>query len=254
LTDGQDERLVVAFLHVEVLKRSLFVDSRGEELLVTLSKRFQARSALDGSALCTIFQTEDSQTALSALSPEVVDAVLPVTVDEADSFGSGSVHVISAAELLDDILDDEGHASDGDSGASGAKEDVRFQWQLNQMLGHDRVLHLRQRHGESNTSFAVVLWESLRFICQRPYLAVDTGSKLHPIVEALLHASLLEPRWGPTRLVLSGPQEGACARRQLLAWIDAQWAKLSWPQRLEYGVQLLREREEITRRVESFGS
>merc|ERR1711920_997743 len=80
-----------------------------------------------------------------------------------------------------------------------------FEWQMNEVLRHPRVLELRYAHGDGQTAFAVVLWETIRLVCARPHLRIPPNAEEieHPIIEALLNANILAPRWGPTRLVLA---------------------------------------------------
>lgn len=250
LAASHSRSAVVAFLQVDTLSRSLFIDRRGEELLVNLCKSSQqAHNEAPAGSLRIVFETSDSLTAWSALSLLGVDRVAQVTIDgdAEDTTGSGVTPVIAASDLFEagcEVVETEGSEAE--------RRKVQFLWQMDQVLGHPAVLRLRQAHAEAASSFAVVLWESIRYICKLPYLPAPSrpGGVLHPIAEALLGANLLEPRWGPTRLVLAGPSLGAATRRALLAWLDAQHAKLSWPQRLEYSVQLLRERPNITRSLE----
>lgn len=120
---------------------------------------------------------------------------------------------------------------------------------MDQLLSHPEVLNLRRRHEEAPTAFALVLWESLRHLCRRTYVAAPARAEdlKHPIVQAMLHANLLEPRWGPTRMVLAGE----ATRQRLLRWLDQQHAKLTWQQRVEYNLQLIRDRHDVVKQLDS---
>jgi len=230
--------------------RSLFVDQRGEELLAVLLEHLQGRrTAEDPSPVRALFQTGDASTAFWALSPPLTERAVALPSATAGSADGPDVGVLALEGDEDGPAPAAGDATAGRAG--DGRERVRFEWQMDQVLGHPAVLELRRRHAEAPTAFAVVFWETIRHLCRQPYLPVPARADdlKHPILQAMLHANLLEPRWGPLRLVVAG--RGARAR--LLAWIDAQHAKLPWHQRLEYNLQFIRERQTITRQLRHLG-
>ncbi|CAK0814570.1 unnamed protein product, partial [Prorocentrum cordatum] len=229
-------RAVVAFLHVDTLTRSLFIDERGAELLGLVVGFAQHRELEQAEApLRFVFQTDDAFTSLWALSPPRTSSVVPLTAECLDGAGTG-VLVIEG----DPVVDVDAGEPEDRGGKAGQREGpscrmgARFQWQMDQVLSFPAVLELRRSHASSATAFSVVLWETLRHLCKSAHLLVPQGSTdlLHPVVQGMVHANLLEPRWGPTRLVI--PSEGT--RQRLVAWIESQHAKLSWDQRLEYNI------------------
>lgn len=243
------KRAVVAFLHVETLLRSLFIDDRGADLLGLIIDFVQHRGPEEVEVpLRFVFQTNDAFTSLWALSPPRTSGVVALTADALDGGGTG-VLVIEDDPVAPG---DEGEPADrcgkmGQPGDPPCRRGARFQWQMDQVLSFPAVLELRRSHASSATAFSVVLWETLRHLCKVAHLLVPQGSLelLHPIVQGMVHANLLEPRWGPTRLVI--PSEGT--RQRLLSWIESQHAKLSWDQRLEYNIQLIRDRPAILREL-----
>ena len=84
-----------------------------------------------------------------------------------------------------------------------------------------------------------------RHLLKRSYLRAVADDLEHPIVQAMLSAGLLVPRWAPLRLEIPRATQSFLAK-----WIDQQHSELSWPQRLEYNVELLRERAEIIRQLD----
>jgi len=252
--------MVAAFLQIDVLMNSLFIDGRGEELLGILLECLQRQpphprkdeESLNVPPLRAIFQTSHGATAFWALSPPTTDKVVALPMAEP---GDGpAVGVLTLENGLG--VDEEVHSAP--SHADSLKDEISvqssgyintiFEWQMDQVLAHPAVLNIRSSHVEAPTSFALVLWESIRHICRRSHLSVPARADdlKHPIVQALLHANLLEPRWGPTRLVVARED----TKQRLLRWIDEQHAKLPWSQRIEYNLQLIRDRHEITRKLD----
>ncbi|CAE7544057.1 unnamed protein product [Symbiodinium natans] len=213
-TCGLAQPLLVA-LRVEQLVRSPFVDPRGEELLAVLLRYLCG----DGAGLRAVMHCCDGETAFAALSGDLVPSVAAAELEEADA--SATVFVL------------EGEV-DPEEDADNLR--ARRTWQMDQVLSHPAVLNLRTKHAEHDTAFAVILWETIRYILRRPHLTVSCSAKEleHPVVQALLSVNLLVPRWSPTRLVV--PDDGT--RHFLQEWINSQHAKLSWPSRAEYNIQV----------------
>lgn len=233
----------VALLRVEGLTRSLLVDGRGRELLDVLLEILQRPGpSVASPPLRAIFHSECSLTVSRALSPPFVDAVGVLPEDAATD--GPAVGVLQVGEACDEFSVECPVAE----AASEQVRQARFEWQMNEVLGHPSILAMRAQHAEAPAAFALVLWESIRIICRRPHLPAPRrfGDADHPVVEAMLDANLLAPRWAPTRLVLTGDE----TRRRLLAWLDVQHAKLSWGQRFEYSLQLVRERPGLVKRLD----
>ncbi|CAE7914102.1 TR1 [Symbiodinium sp. KB8] len=211
---GGRARALLAILRVEQLVRSPFVDPRGEELLVLLLRHLCS----DDTGLRGVFHCCDAETAYSALSADLVPSVASAELAEADA----STTVL--------VLEDEAFPAEEDD-----KLPARRRWQMDQVLSHPAMLNLRTKHAEHETAFAVILWETIRYILRRPHLTVSRSAKEleHPVVQALLSANLLVPRWSPMRLIVPDDE----TRHFLQEWINSQHAKLSWPSRAEYNIQ-----------------
>ncbi|OLQ15058.1 Pentatricopeptide repeat-containing protein, chloroplastic [Symbiodinium microadriaticum] len=224
---GGRARALLAILRVEQLVRSPFVDPRGEELLVLLLRHLCS----DDTGLRGVFHCCDAETAYSALSADLVPSVASAELAEADA----STTVL--------VLEDEAFPAEEDD-----KLPARRRWQMDQVLSHPAMLNLRTKHAEHETAFAVILWETIRYILRRPHLTVSRSAKEleHPVVQALLSANLLVPRWSPMRLIVPDDE----TRHFLQEWINSQHAKLSWPSRAEYNIQAWRERGSILHKLD----
>lgn len=215
--------VTVVLLNVDILVRSLLMDSRGEDLLGVIIETMHA------SSLRGILHTGDGMTALRALSPTHAQKVLSLPSDRA-----GVGVLVVEGEAAEELDEDDCRAR------------ARFEWQMNEVLAHPALLNYRLSNS-SSAVFTVFLWETLRHMCSRSHLPApsDADKIEHPVVQAMLHASMLEPRWGPTRFVL--PEQ---TKTRILRWIDARHAELAWQQRVEYSIQLVRERSSILRRLD----
>ncbi|CAK9102981.1 Hypothetical protein (Fragment) [Durusdinium trenchii] len=114
----------------------------------------------------------------------------------------------------------------------GERVEARLEWQMDQVLSHPAILNLRQ---DPAVPFAVMLWESIRHMLKRSHLLAPgrADDLRHPIAQAMLAAGLLVPRWAPLRFEIP-----KAARPFLQEWINSQHAKLSWPGRLDYNLQV----------------
>eukprot|EP00933_Yihiella_yeosuensis_P042542 TRINITY_DN37163_c0_g1_i1.p1 TRINITY_DN37163_c0_g1~~TRINITY_DN37163_c0_g1_i1.p1 ORF type:complete len:610 (-),score=90.28 TRINITY_DN37163_c0_g1_i1:20-1849(-) len=230
---------LIVLLRPETLLRSMFIDARGQALLEQLVSHLQEGRT---STLRAVLETNDGSTAFWALSPPRVKGISLYQAD-LPTF-TKPVGVVDLADH-EDIAEDLSAAG---SDVNLSKAEAQFEWQMDQVLSHPAVLTLRQSLSEAPTAFAVVLWETIRHICKRPHLQAPESSDdlRHPIVQAMLHTNLIKPRWGPTRLVV----ESDVTRQRLMKWINAHYERLTLAQRFEYNVQLIRERTEITRKLD----
>merc|ERR1711879_922886 len=140
-----------------------------------------------------IFHTIDGHTALHALSPPFVKRVATLRTHRADDVAVAIVtHEDNARNPFKPSID---------RSASVLLEErshrTQFEWQMNQFLGHPAMIEMRQKHVEAATAFAVVLWESIRYMCRKDHMVISPRVEelTHPIALSMLHAGLLAPRW-----------------------------------------------------------